>query len=498
MKKLISLLLVLALTLSCGAVLAEKDRTIKMLTYSSSIDMNTDYVGKLLEELTGYHVEYEYWTNENQLALEMSSGTEFDIVSVPTSMYQTLLSQGALKNLAPLLEQYPDMKAAISDLGWTYCTDAKGGIYGIPRVTDPVHTNAIGYRTDIFEKYGYQEPNNIEEMHGLLVKIKEDTGLIPFAGYAAVEPVIASAFGITHKYVLDGDNVVSYLRLPGMKEYLTWMRDAYADGLIDPDLPTNKQATVTEKMSSNKAVMCRAAHSSTLPWVTALQSSGFENAYVKCIVELEDASGERHVACNNGISRVDVIPVTASDEDALYTLGMVASRLEEKTYWAFNDGIEGTHYYFDEDGYPLPILPIFNDDMANGDKYQIGRNQYVHPISWMARVHKSQVQWDTFYDANSKAAAYVFEGNILEYASFPEYTEYNAALNTMCQDFFMQVIAGTASLDDYDSFVAEWEAAGGLELERAATEWYHANPELVAASSQSISPYAELFGYSFK
>ena len=164
----------------------------------------------------------------------------------------------------------------------------------------------------------------------------------------------------------------------------------------------------------------------------------------------------------------------------------------------FNDGYEGTHYSFDENHYPIPIQPKFNDDMKNGDKYQLGRNQFVHPFSWMARVHKTQVQWDAFYDANSKAAYYGFEGKPLTFASFPEYAEYYSALNTLCNDYFKQVIAGAESIDSYDDFVAEWEASGGLELEAAATEWYHANPELVEMARESYSPYNSIFGYEIK
>ena len=58
------------------------------------------------------------------------------------------------------------------------------------------------------------------------------------------------------------------------------------------------------------------------------------------------------------------------------------------------------------------------------------------------------------------------------------------------------MIAGTESLDSYDDFVAEWEAAGGKALEEAATAWYRENPELVEAARESTSPYNEIFGYT--
>lgn len=500
MKKLVTMLLAFCLIVSCIPAFATEGPVIKVLTMNQSYDMNTDYVAKLLEEATGFKCEYHYWTDEQQLALEISSNTDYDIISVKVAMFQTLRSQGALKDISGLLEQYPEMKDAIAAVGWQYVSGDDGGIYGIPRITDPVYNTSIGYRTDIFAKYGYAEPATIDEFHDLLTKIKNDTGLIPLTGNHPIIPVIASAFGITYNYVVDEatNKFVSYLRLPGMKDYLAWMRDAYSEGLIDADLPINSSSTVKEKMCAGSAVMTQVTHAQTLDYVNALVHAGNEDAYFKCMIPLEDANGERHICCSNGVSRVDIIPVTASDEDALHTLAMVASRLTEENYWLFNDGIEGVHYNFDENGYPIPVLPIFNDDMGHGDVFQIGRNQYVHPIAWMARVHKTQVQWDTFYDSNSKAAAYTFEGNPLTYISSDVYTEYSTALDTLCKDFFLQVICGSRSLDEYDDFVAEWEAAGGLEIEAAINEWYQANSDLVKAGYESISPYSEIFGYTFE
>ncbi len=499
-KRIVSLLMALVMVLSLSSFACAEEDVIKQLLSSQSFDMNTNYVGKLLEEATGYKVQYDYYSDSNQLALEMASGTSYDIVTMNPSMYQTLLAQGALKDISGLLENFPGIREAISDLGWTYVTADDGAIYGIPQVDDAVYSGGIGYRTDIFAEHGYAEANTPEEFYNLLVAIKNDTGLIPLTGNGGWQAEIASGFGLSYDFVIDEetDTVISKLRQPGMKEYLVYMNKLYSEGLIDPDWPVNTGDNINEKMGSGKAVMTYAAHWSTLNWVNALVDSGDADAYFKTIVPLADANGERHIAVSNGVSTLHVIPVTASDEDAMKTLAMVESRLNEETYWLFNDGIEGTHYTKDEAGLPLPILPIFNEDMGNGHTFQIGRNQYAHPITWMARVHKTQVQWDTFYDSNSKAAAFGFEGNPMTFAQFPEYTEYSSALSTMVNDYCLQVIAGTESIDSYDDFVAEWEAAGGLELEEAATAWYKANPGLVEAARNSTSPYNEVFGYTIK
>ncbi len=497
-KRLLSLLLAVMMLLgvSLAAVNAEEDKTLKMLVPALAIDMNTDYVGLKLEEITGFKVQYDYISDDNQLAMEIASGTDYDLISVSPPMYQTLLAQGALKDIAPLLT--PEIKDAISPLGWTYTGTADGGIYGVPNVDDAVYVGGIGYRTDIFAQHNYQEPNTVDEFYALLQAIKNDTGMIPLTGMNAFEPVIASGFGLSYDFVVDDekDTIVSYLRNPGLKEYLAFMNKLYTEGLIDVDWPVNTGDNINEKMSSNKAAMTFAAHWSTLNWVNALVENGQKDAYFKTIVPLEDKDGKRHIAVSNGITRVFVIPVTASDEDAKRTIEMIGSRLKPENYWRFNAGDEGVHYTLDEAGTPIPILPIFNDNMNQGSNFQIGRNQHEHPLTWMARVHKTQVQWDTFYDANSKAAAFGFEGNPMTFARFPEFTEYSSALSTLANDYFLQVIAGTESLDNYDSFVAEWESAGGLALEEAATNWYKENPELVNAARESYSPYSEVFGYA--
>ena len=66
LKRLVSLSLALAL---CGAYggFAEEGKTIRMLVGTQSFDMNTNYVGCQLEEITGYKVQYDYYADDNQL-----------------------------------------------------------------------------------------------------------------------------------------------------------------------------------------------------------------------------------------------------------------------------------------------------------------------------------------------------------------------------------------------------------------------------------------------
>lgn len=502
MKRLIALVLALALSLTAAVALAkdvDKSKVIKILQISRAVDRNTDFVAGLLEEITGYKCQYDVYSDNNQLALEITSGTEYDLVQVDATMFQTFLGQGVLKDLTPALEAHPSVVEAIFAPCIQYASK-DGGVYAIVSADDAVYNNNnLLYRSDIFEKHGYSEPKNIEELYNLLVAIKKDTGLIPLTASSSWIQVIASGFGLSYNLVVDEESgsIKSYLYQEGLKEYLAWLNKCYEEELIDVDLPVNNSTTVSEKMASGLAVMTVGGHGHTHAWLTALRDNGVADAAFKTIIELEDSNGKRRIATSNKPHNTFVIPASASDEEAIYTMGMIASRLDYDNYWIYNVGYEGVHYYKTEDGVPHPIQPAFSECFMQAHEFQIGRNQYAHPVSWMCRVQKTDDQWYTFYESNMKAAAYPFEGNPLSFANFDAYAQYSSALDTLCKDYFMQVIAGTESIDTYSDFVAEWESSGGIELMEGATEWYKANPELAQAGRSSVSPYAELFGYTF-
>lgn len=134
--------------------------------------------------------------------------------------------------------------------------------------------------------------------------------------------------------------------------------------------------------------------------------------------------------------------------------------------------------------------------MNYGSEFQIGRNQFVHPTSWLCRVQKNPVQYAVFSDANTKVAAYPLTPDPMKFASYDALEQYSAALNKMCNDYFIAVIAGTESLDSYDEFVASWEAAGRPRIGSGRDRMVRRQPRSRGRHAMhSVSPYADLFGY---
>ena len=137
MKRYLSILLALALALSCVSFAAMADVpelkgpgnvTLKRLGYNVAFDPNTDGVAKLTEEVTGYHVEYYMLPAEQadeKLAMEVTGGADYDVVNLNYDQFQRLKNQGALMPLNDLLEAYgKDILGALSEETWRSMSDA--------------------------------------------------------------------------------------------------------------------------------------------------------------------------------------------------------------------------------------------------------------------------------------------------------------------------------------------------------------------------------------
>lgn len=471
--------------------------TLKWLSYYASFDPNSEYAAGLLEELTRYKVEYHLLPSENaeqRLSLEISSGNHYDVMKLTYTQYAMLAGQGALLPLNSYLDENPGIQANTDPKGWYTVTQQSGDILGVPEVGLVQLSNALGFRKDLFDQYGWELPNTVDEFYQLLVDIKTETGKIPLTGNQAIQPTVFSGFGLdTYAFEINDGKVQSYLRNPGVREYLTFMNKLYNEGLIDPDWPVNKGENVDQKMSTGDAVMTNMSWSSTPNWTRALQETVPEASF-ESILPLTDSNSVKHINPNSGtaIGSVMCIPKGA-EENAPYVMDMIEKRLEKDVYWQFNAGTEGVHYNL-EDGVPVPIQPKYAEDMTNGNYFQTSVNYFEHPITWMSRVAKDELLYDAWYDMNLKSLDYDYIYDPFFFSNFEEYEKYNASLSQKANDYFMQVIAGTESIDSYDSFLESWEQAGGLEYEAGAQEWYDSNPEIIELALASEPAYKSVFG----
>lgn len=467
--------------------------TLKRLGYNVAWDPTTDIMVDVLQERTGYEVEYFALPAENadeKLAMEVSGGADYDVVQCSPSQFQTLMSQGALMPLDDLLNAYgQDILAGVSEDSWRAVSGEDGQIYGIPykRPYAQEVNSFMTCRWDLMQKAGIEAiPTTIDEFYDCLVTLKKFYGdeYIIFTGpYNSASDglatwifpqVIGSAFGIYNDWMVDENGKIFYMtEHENFKAMLEFLLKCQQEGLLDPDWAVNTSSTVQEKFAGGRAIiahMNRNGLGETTPTLLSTQNLTFDD--VGYIGALKGADGTCTYMRTEAVNQVSVI--LRSSKNAADAINWI--NLKQKDQLFINIGIEGTHFNYDENGGIAPINPIFSEERGNSYWYIDSTNEEEFAQEWPSRVRKSDAQWAGFDAVTLYANEHtpeIFVENPLAFKPATEnYSKFNKALFTGVNDYILQVLAGTKTLDDLPSVVSDWENTGGEKVREELQAWY--------------------------
>ena len=169
MKKLMSLVLVVLMALSFGAVAEEEYIKIKWAMGTGAtapIDnaMVVEELNKISREAIGVELDMQYFTND-QLQLSIQSGEVFDIYFTCDWYNNTnqAVSAGLFANIDGYVQEYtPDLWASMSKEVWDLAYAADGGLYTIPCKKDYAMMNFITYPSELAAELGFEIPDKIE------------------------------------------------------------------------------------------------------------------------------------------------------------------------------------------------------------------------------------------------------------------------------------------------------------------------------------------------
>lgn len=448
--------------------------TLRFLGQYDRYDFNADPVAKVLEEKTGYKVNYESLPAENpdeKLNLLMTNKEEYDVMKLNNAQYFKLASEGALEPIDTILEKYgKNLKSVISQSSWD-SAKINGKIYGVPEKAsmDTVGTQ-FAFRQDILDELKLQLPKTIDELYTVLKTIKEKKNMIPLVLHSGESIIseISGAFGITVSWSEKDGKLVNRVEDPAMKEYLAFMSKLYAEGLIDAEMPTNNSSKVIEKFTSGKAAAMRLAWWSAPSVYTALQKN-LSNSKVVLAPPLKGKDGKSGAAMSTGISWYIAIPKASKNkEDAVKWMDV---KMQDDIFRAFTIGEENVHFT-KKDGAYYPILPKFFDERNNASWYLTGSHEKNYPAYWQARARKD-VNLQAAFEQIQKESAPVGKIDALAFAPpIPTISKNSIKLNKLETDFYIKVIAGTEKVDSYDKFLADWKSQGGADCIKDANEWF--------------------------
>ena len=500
MKKLWIILLALLLVMPMAFAKGESETSdddddaekpvLHILNHNVSANLASTVEYQVITEVSGYSVNYEILPSEHAseiLMLNMSMENDYDCVVINnTSDFQTLMSAGALLPLNEYIDKYaPRLWSCVSKEAWQGVSDEEGNVYALPATSSikkEINTN-MTVRLDLAEKAGLgrELPTTITEFYNYCKALKDYYGneytIIagPDGSAFSISRCIMSAFGIYNDWMVDDNGKIIYMtEHPNFRAMIDFMYKLYSEGILDTDYAINTATSTNSKFSSGKAIICINGRGTINPTTKALlknvTSIGQDD--LGFIPFLHSDDGDAKVMINEGYSVLTMIP-RSNPKNAAHVIKYALSKVENQEL--FFIGEEGVHFYWDEDGYPVPIQPKFNDERNKSNNYLMMKDNDLWELQFYARLRKTDSIWKMF-----EVCGIDFKNNCQDawveayfsYNNCDEYSKYNANLQSNLKTFNIQLITGVKTLEaGLADFNKEFKVGGGEEV-RAALQKY--------------------------
>lgn len=285
MKKVFSLLLVMAMLLSIAPAFAETPAELEVFvgteTYTPS-DINSMQLYQKAEAATGIHIN---WVTVAGTSYSDKLGTLLATDDLPEVIFgkvsatqlvqygeagsfipmEDLITPELMPNLCKILESRPELL--------DFVTAPDGHIYGLPRVTEGLWNQVeriYNINTTWLDTLGLEMPTNLSEFKEMLIAFRDgdpnQNGLkdeVPYtfagasfsvANFDYVFAAYGLAVGTCLLDVQDG-KVVCVAQDERFAEAIRYIADLYAEGLIDPDSFVMDGSQWKAKANLNPAVV---------------------------------------------------------------------------------------------------------------------------------------------------------------------------------------------------------------------------------------------------
>ncbi len=499
MKKYLALLIamLMALTLLPAAVAEEEPVTVDMF-YVSSRPMNefTDMTRAYVRDTIGVDMNLiqggDNW--KQQLTLFITGGDIPDLMAfMDASTFQGYAAEGAFYDITDLVGQYENIQAYLSSVqGYTAedmlaRTTVDGAIYGIPSVTTARSYYSLNIRTDWLKNVGLEIPSTLDEFTEVMRAFKnndpdqdqkDDTyGFSGAQGYNSLTPFFG-AFGARPDqcYFLSEDGkVVTNVLSEDYKAALQYIRDVYAEGLIDPEM-----FTATYQQTQEKVV--RGEFGLWTGWWSAAGNVVFRFGYTDTNPEDSltvidppvGADGKTGVIAQDPCESYMAIGYDCENVDAVMKLIDFACSTEGHLTLMY--GVEGQFWTRDADGNIDWYFGIDGKDKEGNEVsdmqayrffYNIPVENMVRPLSdnFASRLYQKSIEVYT------DVAVYpdLFLG-----LTSSDFVNYNSDLESYVKEAGIKFITGETSLDtDWDSYVNTYLSMGGEAVRTSLLEAYN-------------------------
>lgn len=439
--------------------------------FKDGMDVNKNPIINFHKEQSGIDVQTEVLPKDNviqKISMVLSSGDVPDLITIQTGksdMFR-LAKQGAFMPLDDLIEKAPNYLKLVSEEELE-AAKVDGVLYALPYPQTAPYNRAVIIRQDILDELGLQEPVTLDEYVDVFRTIKEKKGIIPLTAAASASGELdysltpfAGAFGVASTTVVKDGKLEFSCVQPEYKEYLTFLKTLYDEGLLDKEFSVLKTSNIQEKLISGQAAagVSDWAAAKTIAETLTAKDANAKTVFLDLPVGPDGQSG---MIQDVPIVRYSVIPKGAKNPEAM---------LEYLNYMSSEEALKVQDYGLEGENYTVENGKIVQSlEQNTAVNWRVLYQLMDTPEHFMARL--SGKGFTPYYEPLTTQKLIREE---TEYAPpVDEYDKIISSLKAFKDEIVTKFILGSRDLSEFDQFVEEFNARGGRAAIDAMNEEYY-------------------------
>lgn len=475
---------------------------------SSVANLGETKWAQYVEEKTGIKLEFIHPTagsEDEEFSVLVASGEYPDIIEHTWTKYSggasAAISDGVILNLndiignkAPhlnaILKDHPDVdKMVKTQEGDYYCFPFLRG-FETPNKTQ--FSSGMVIRKDILDKLGLEVPETIDEWDTVLRAFKKDGIEVPFTTRKEwMREVWCPGFDNWGDFYVEDGVVKNGLMEDSRKAFLTKMNQWYEEGLIDRDYLVADKASCQTYFTTGKSAATYAPGGQGLGTFTQIMHDADPNITQKEIVSTVPVTSKK--GKNAKFSKMNQVFDGSGSSATITTQCKNADAAAWLLDWMYgpvgsmvnNFGIEGESYTM-ENGYPTYTDLITNN--PEGLTMERALALYTR-VGQSGPLVQDEIYIEQYYYQDNQRSAldmwmktdmgkYAYPPATISNEDSEKFSNIMSNIKTFSDEMESKFIAGTVSLDDWDSYVEQLKIFGiedAVKMKQAAYDKYMAN-----------------------
>lgn len=430
-----------------------------------------------LQEITGITIEYtelDFWTAQEKMNVAIASG---DYAAIISDLSYTGGATGALEDgiIVDLTDHLPEFSPNYQylidsnpEVAPIFRNDGRVLCYQSP-YENFVQNQGLVIRKDWLEEQNLELPTTYDQMFETLkifrdayntetsVYFNSDCNINGLTvGYDVATFAAGGTATSLPYYAVDGEVHCSLIE-DGYRDYLQEMNKWYNEGLFNKSFGS----IAYDPMGGELAEL--QANGTVGVWCTSGEGIGNITQPVACVPNLTlEEGGTDHITSTSLVTDSTNTYITACCEDVETAMKFLDYMYSEDGILFYNYGFEGEDFELDENNTPQFTEAVINNEYGVDVPNMLRiRRPYTLCSSLMILYSTAEFNTDLKNEAwevwsSNMDGAYYIPSNVSMNAEETETSSYYVAdIVTYASQMIPQFIAGDASLDEWDVFVAQ-------------------------------------------